>query len=477
MSKVRRIFSNMGWLVSSQLIITVCTFIWTIIIARYLGVFEYGIYGFAVSITGIMVIIADFGINTHIVRDVSTDYSIASKYLGNAIPLKSVFAIASVLLLLLVLFLLGTDELTVKVTMLFAIEMVLKSFFNLLKGAFQAFEDVKYQAIGNNILHVVLLAFIIIAIYTDMGIFAIAVSYITATAIALAYGFYALNKNIVRPKYEFDREFCKKITVLSIPFAITGILFSAYYFLDIIMLENIIGSYAAGIYNAAYKLIPVQNILVSIYIAIIFPVMSKLFKNNDDSMLIFVYEKSVKYMLMLIIPFSVLIVIYAPALIQIIYGSEYAAASTVLATLIWTVSLLFVLGPGTNLLNSSHKEMAVNKIYIFGAVINVILNLIFIPQFSYYGAVFSTILSYALIAAIQRIVIYRLGHGFNRKLYIDLLRIIVGSLILGVIFNFLTPNIWIALPIAIIIYFPLIYLLGAFDKDDKYIIKEILGKK
>ena len=36
---------------------------------------------------------------------------------------------------------------------------------------------------------------------------------------------------------------------------------------------------------------------------------------------------------------------------------------------------------------------------------------------------------------------------------------------------------WLAIPIGIVIYFPLIYLLGAFDKDDKHIIKEILGKK
>ena len=476
MSSVKRIFSNMGWLVSSQLIITVCTFIWTIISARYLGVAEYGIYGFAISLTGILIIIADFGINTHIVRDVSTDNSLASKYLGNAIPLKSVFSIAAFMVMVVVLFLMQCDELTVKVTMLFAIEMIIRSFCNLLNGTFQAFEKVKYQAAANNIQQVILLIFIIISIYTDMGIFAIAVSYILSNVIALAYGVYAMKKHIVNPKYGLDRQFCRKITVLSLPFAITGILFSAYYYIDIIMIEHLVGSYAAGIYNATYKLIPVQNILVSIYAAVIFPVMSKFFKSNDESMLFFSYEKSVKYMLMLIIPFSVLIVIYSPALIQLVYGSEYGLASGVLSVLIWTVSILFVLAPGTNLLNSSHKEMTVNMVYIFGAVVNVILNLILIPHFSYYGAAVSTILSYALIAAIQRIAIYRLGHGFHKKIFLDIFKIIVGALVLGVVFHFITPNIWLALPLAIVIYFPLIYLLGAFDGDDKRIIREVLGR-
>ena len=262
------------------------------------------------------------------------------------------------------------NEITIKVTLLFAIATIILSFINLLKGAFQAFEEVKYQGIAESILHVILLVFIIITIHTDIGIFGIAISYILANLITLAYLYYTLTNNIITPKYEFDRYFCKKITMLSIPFAITGILYSANYFIDIIMLEKLVGNYAAGIYNAVYKLIPVQNLLVSVYSAVIFPVMSKLFKRHEE-LLILSYEKSVKYLLMLIIPFSVLIVIYSPSLIQLIYGFEYEAASTVLPILIWTVSLLFVLAPGTNLLNSSHKEIVVNKIYIFGAIINV----------------------------------------------------------------------------------------------------------
>ena len=75
----------------SQIIACVSGFIWTILIARYLGVNKYGIIGFATSLTGILAITLDFGISTHIVRAVATDYDSAPKYLGNAIPLKSIF--------------------------------------------------------------------------------------------------------------------------------------------------------------------------------------------------------------------------------------------------------------------------------------------------------------------------------------------------------------------------------------------------
>jgi len=45
------------------------------------------------------------------------------------------------------------------------------------------------------------------------------------------------------------------------------------------------------------------------------------------------------------------------------------------------------------------------------------------------------------------------------------------SVILGVAPHLLNPNMRVALPVGIIIY-----LVRVFDNDDKYVIKEILGK-
>lgn len=38
MSRVRTVFANMSWLMFSQIITSVCAFVWTILTARYLGV-------------------------------------------------------------------------------------------------------------------------------------------------------------------------------------------------------------------------------------------------------------------------------------------------------------------------------------------------------------------------------------------------------------------------------------------------------
>lgn len=475
MSKVKTIFKNMSWLIVSQLIASICGFIWTILMARYLGVNKFGIFGFAVSLTGMLSILFDLGIGIHSVRHIATNYESAPKYLGNIIPLKGLFSIFGFIVIFIVLVLMKADELTIIVTLLFAIEQIIKKFVELMNSTFQAFEEGKYQGIGNTILNVLLFIFILISIFTDLGLYGITISYILANFIALIYEYYILNKQYVKPNYEFDKKFCKNVTIASIPFAATVILSSIYYSIDIVMLTNMIGDYATGIYNASYKLISVLTLFYSVYIAVIFPVMSKSYK-NDGSMLLLSYEKSIKYLMIIIMPIAIATMFYSTDLVHLFYGHKYDAASSVLSILIWTVCLLFISGAGNTLLNASHKEVSVTKIYLIAAVFNVVMNLILIPRFSFNGAAITTVLSDVLIVVVQIYVIYKLGQRPNKKLYLDILKIIIGSGILGIALYFLHLNMWVALPVGIIIYFAVIYLLRVFDNDDKYVIKEILGR-
>lgn len=475
MSQVKTIFKNMSWLLISQIIASICAFIWTVLMARYLGVDKYGIFGFATSLTAILAVTVDLGINTHVIRHVATDYDSAPKYLGNAIPLKSIFGVGTMILTVIILIIMKTDELTFTVTLLFAIEMIIKSLMSLLNGSFQAFEEGKYQGIGNTLLHTILLIFILITIFGDFGLFGVALSYILANLIAFTYTYYAFKKHISKPKFELDLKFCKKITRLSIPFAVIGLLYTIYYSIDMVMLTNMVGSYASGIYNATYKLISVLTLFYSVYTAVIFPVMSKFF-NNDDTMLLISFEKSIKYLMLVIIPIAIATVIYSTDIIHLIYGHKYDAASSALSILIWTVCLLFISGAANSLLNASHKEVTVTKIYAIAAAFNIILNFFMIPYLSYDGAAITTVLSELLIVIIQFYIIYKIGHRPNKKLYYDLIKIIVGSAILGIILQFLNLNMWVALPVGILIYLITIYLLRFFDDDDKYIINEILGR-
>ena len=475
MSKIQTIFKNMSWLLISQIVASICGFIWTILMARYLGVDNYGILGFAISITGILTVLDDLGISGHIVRHIATYNESAPKYLGNAIPLKIIFALMKLIITLIILILLKINEFTIFITLLFSVEMIIKSYITLINGTFQAFENGKYQGIGISLMNTTTLIFILISINLDLGLLGVSISYILANLLTFIYIYYILNKNIVKPKFELDWGFCKKITLLSLPFAAMGILTTVYYSIDVVMLTKLVGDYATGIYNSTYKLISVLTLFYSVYTAVIYPVMSKFFK-NDKKLLIISYEKSIKYLMLIIIPLAIGTSFYSLDIIQLIYGHQYDAAASVLSILIWTVCLLFISGASNTLLNASHKEVTVTKIYAIAAVFNIVLNFFMIPYLSYNGAAITTVLSDVLIVSLQTYVIRRIGHKANKKLYSDIIKIIIGSAVLGIALYFLNLNMWFAIPVGLIIYLAVVYLLRVFDNDDIYVIREILGR-
>ena len=475
MSQIQTIFKNFSWLLISQIITTICAFVWTILIGRYLSVSDYGIMNFAISFTGIIALTMDFGISTHIIRHIATDFDSAPKYLGNAIPLKSLFSFFTFLLALIILIIMKCDEITIQITLLFTIERIFTSMIGLFNGSLQAVEEGKYQAIGNTLLNLLLLIFILISIFGDVGLYGITFAYVIANLFVVIFQYLAVTKKVSKPKFEFDREFCKKITLYAIPFALTSFFSMIFSSIDMVMITKMVGSYANGIYSAAYKLISVFGTFFGVYSAVIFPVMSRFFKNKKN-LLIIIFEKSIKYLLLIVIPLSFAVSLYSQDIVVLFFGQKFAATSSVLSFLMWGMFLSFIDGVSLNLLNASHKERYVTLAFLVGAIFNFITNLFIIPIYSYDGAAVTSILSQLLVTAMFLYAIYKLRALPGKKLVFDLMKIFAASFILYAILSVLNLNMWIALPVGIIIYFSIIFIMKTFDDNDKYIIKDILGK-
>lgn len=473
-NKIKTIVTNMSWLVISQLIASVCAFIWTILIAKYLGPSEFGIMGTAISIASTFVFLADFGISTYIIRAISTDMEHEEKYLNNSITLKFFLAILYFIITFLSLLILGWDNYIILICLLFSCESVIKTFQDVLFASFRAHEEMKYQAYVNIFINVSLLITIITISCTDFGLIGVALAYIIINLIALGYDLYLIRKNIIKPHLSINTMFFKHLIKAGIPFATISVLYTIYYSIDIIMLTQFSSTYDTGLYNSAYKLISVLTLFYTVYTSVIFPVMSKLFKNEKKLMKVS-FIKSIKYLLLATIPIAVFIFFYGYDIINI-YGSEFVEASGVLKILIWTVCFLFVNGACTLILNASHEEYSVTKIYLAAAVFNVALNLVLIPKYSLYGASASTILSEILIFVLEMYMIRKIGQLPNRHLVFDIIKIILASLIMGIILQVLQLNMWVAMVVSVIVYFTAIILIKTFDSDDKMIIKQIIGR-
>ena len=121
MNQIKSIFKNTSWLSASQIITSICAFLWTILIARYLGVSDYGIVSFAISFTGLIVIFMDLGMSTYITRELAKHKELLGKYVNNIFFFKIILSVFLFFISWFILVLLGSPTLTIIVTLILTV--------------------------------------------------------------------------------------------------------------------------------------------------------------------------------------------------------------------------------------------------------------------------------------------------------------------------------------------------------------------
>ena len=471
MSEIKNLFKNTSWMMISHVITGICAFIWSIIIARYLGVNDFGILSFGISFNCLTTVLLDLGLTTYSIRDMSRNTDLISRYVGNLIPLKILLGIFTFILTFIILILMGYKHITIEVTLILVFQIFFMSLGSMIGGAFQALRKLKYTSISAIMYSLVQLIIILIGVYFDLGLIFITCSYVVGYLVQVIYLYIKL-RNYEKPKIDFDLSFWKKCLKFSLPFALTTLFFSIYYSIDVVMLSYLVGDVATGLYNSAYKIISVLTNFFLIYQAVVFPLMSKLFDNSDDLMMLS-FNKSIKYLLLLLLPLSLGIITYTDQIVVLIYGNTYISASNIMKILIWTVILLFINGAITTLLNASNKEVSVTKIYATASIFNIILNIILISIYSYNGAALATVISEIFILLLMYYVVRKTKYCPNKSILKDIFKIAVASIGMFVILQYIN-NMWIGLIIGILVYTLIVLALKILDDDDKYIIKEII---
>ncbi len=476
MSKIKVVFKNISWLTVSQIITSVCAFFWTIVIANYLEVEKYGIISFSTSFIGIAIVLVDFGMTTYVTREVSRKQESLRDYANLIFGLKFILSLIVLILSLGALWMWGCSKTTILVTLIFLSEMIIMSFTQFICGIFQAYENLKYQAIGGVINCILLISGVLITIFLNLGIYGIALSYVIGY---VGFGTFMSTKYLKRfgwpcPYVDIKKSIC--IIKKSLPFGITSLFNTIYFWINTVMLSTMKGDYEAGIYKAVFNIIMVFTTLFSVYELVLFPVMSKFYVNKKE-LIQKSYEKSIKYLLSLSLPMCAGICIYARPIIELIYNKSYSATVVPLKISVWTVVILFLNGVTMMVLNAVNMEKRVTIIYLIGTVINVLLNLILVPKYSYNGAAYATLISVTLIFIILFLQIVRTKFRPKIALVISTVKILRSTTVMVIVLLIYEIPMWSGIIVGILIYGINFLGLGILDEQDKYIFKHLMHKE
>ena len=475
MSTIRRVAKNTAVLTLADIINKILSMVFVIYLARHLGDAGFGKYSFAFSFANIFMIFADMGLTTLIVRDVARDKSQSSQYLGNIILIKSILAILVFGLIAIVITAMHYPYDTTMAVYIIGFSLILVSFSGSFASIFSAYEQMEYNAVISTLGKIIFVGLGLGAIFLGYGLIPIVSMFLISNIFALMLSVFIVFKKFTKPKFEINYTFWKYLIKNSTPFLLTGIFASIYFYIDTIMLSVMKGDEVVGWYNASYNLLSALIPFTAMFMYAVFPVFSRFFKDSKDYLKIG-FITSAKYLFIFALPITVGTTLISENIIYFFYQSEFSNSIIALQILIWAflfISLNIVL---YTLLNSINKQVLVTKATAFGAVINVILNLILIPKMSLIGASIATVITEMSLLFIYYYYAskYLYTLPIPKIIYKPIIAVLFMS---GFVLYFRDANIFLVVPIAAFIYFSVLFLIKGFTKNDIEMFRQIIVKK
>lgn len=385
---------NTSWIGVSKILENLLSFIIMILITRRLGAEGLGQYSFIFAFAGIFFIFNDWGLTPLMVRDLAKDKSKMKEYVSNIFTFKLIMLATALIIFTISLFFIGKKELLISL-LLSGVLFSLIKFSQFLLNILIVENNGKNIAIGNITERIITLIIggIVLYNYNKLSYFIIVllISQIIKNII--------LYKSISsKDIFKISKEF-KKLKVLikqGTPLLLIGVFTTIYVHIDTVILSYLKGDLITGFYNGPYKLINVTNIIPMTMLTFGFPLISKII-SKDNKKTKQILKKIIIASMIILIPIVVVVLFFSGEILKIVYNISSLDSSNIFKILIFTcifIHLTTILG---QFIIAANKQNIFSKIACFGAIINIILNFLLIPNFSLYGAGISTLITYFIM--------------------------------------------------------------------------------
>jgi len=386
------ILHNFISLVSAELFSKLIAFFTTVYLARVITPEGFGIIGFATAFISYFLLFIDLGLDTISLKKISNDQTVVGRYVNNIISFRLLISIIVYLLLFLIILLLNIETVQKAAILLLGLNLFVQSIT--LDFVFQATEKIKYLSI--KVISKNLLTLILVLIFVrNISDVLLVVFIFVLTNLAVSIWMLKKYSNIFESfKWGIDYGFVKKLVAESFPLAISAFMISIYYNLDMVMLGMIKTETEVGIYNAVYRIFMIGILPIGVIVKILLPSISRILEKDK------LINSLIKYGIMLLVTsviVSVVFYFFAEELLIIIFGKQYIAGTYALMIISFNIAVIGVNVFFGNPLTVWGKQRQYAVAITFGAIANILLNIILIPKYSYNGAAFATLLSEVVV--------------------------------------------------------------------------------
>jgi len=410
-STVKRVAKNSIAPIVLNLFNQLINIVFVALMARIVGPIGTGRYFTAVIIYGWFDIIANFGLEMYLMREVARDRANARRVFVNTTVLRLLLFVA--VIPALVGFLAGRQSLgeplaaeTVWAVVLLYVGLLPGTVANSLTGLFRGCEKHEYPAAIETVTTIVKVTLGVLVLVGGLGIVGVAgtvvlTNFTTMTILALLarQTVWTGLPRIRRPLAIRHSLFAiRTMLVESWPLMVSLLLQVLFPGVNGVLLQFWQGDKVAGWYDAGRKWVDNLNFIPSTFAFAVFPLMSRQ-AAQDRSGLRRSYRLSIKLLTMLALPAAVLITFLATPLVSLLSGEEFLPyGAVVLRLLIWSILFGWINSLTNYVLIALNRQRYVLLASGARVVFAVVANLLFVDQFSYVASAWVIIAGELLLA-------------------------------------------------------------------------------
>ena len=216
---------------------------------------------------------------------------------------------------------------------------------------------------------------------------------------------YRLLKKLDKPNDKSETFTVKEIFKTSSPMALSAIAYFIMQSIDIIILSIYEGFDQIAYYSVSVKLAMVISLALMSVNIVIAPRIAEIFENQNMRDLQQLVKHSTRIIFLMSICVLSIFFFFSEEILSL-FGHDYIIAKNALLFLLAAQFFNAISGPGAIYLNMTRRQKTLNKILVFGLIINISLNFYLIPTEGINGAAMATLISLIIWNTITTIIIY-----------------------------------------------------------------------
>jgi O-antigen/teichoic acid export membrane protein len=432
------------------------------LITRYLGPTDYGKYALALAYLQLFGVLADVGLYTLVVREISKQPERTQELVANTLVLRLALSLAVIALASGLSMVLPYDEDTRVAILIAGVPLVLGLVNSSLVVVFQARLRMDRAVISETVGRAATFLAAVLVVILDLGFYAVVgTAAVGALVTLIITATFARRFISLRP--QADPRLWRRLLVASVPLGLAIAVNDLYVRADTFIISLLRPFDEVGLYALAWRILEVATTLPLVLLTTVFPLLSR-YVTEDLARARRAMQATFGFLVILGVPLAIAGLVLSPHLIELVAGSDFDAAAVPLSLLLVAGAISFVNGLFGFSLIAADRQLDVLRVNLAGLGLNIALNLALVPPYGIDAAAASVIASEVVILG-GYLVLVRRRFAFVPRLDPLARALAAGAVMAAPLVILRGQELWLLAPLAPLVYGAALYAFGGVDRS------------